>query len=372
LLLDAAFDNIKVGFESSLLIGGGSSMFSSLKRKLNPECYQGQGSRSQHFEGWYFKLVDGTGLFAYAVIPGLFFGREKTQRHAFIQFMIGRELKVHYLRYPLDAFVSRDGRFDIRIGSSRFSSDGISLNLHSDEIDVRGELRFSEPAPWPKTPFSPGIMGWYTWVPFMECRHGIVSMDHAIEGSLEINGSEVDFTGGRGYAEKDWGRSFPEAWVWFQSNHFKSPGTSLAASLAIIPWIRRPFLGFLVGLRHQDRLFRFTTYTGAKTTALRIDGSSVLWFIRQKEWLLEMRVQGSESGWLTAPKTDGMVSRIPESLDSTVEISLSKRDRTEKMLFFNGMGRHAGFEAAGNLDRLAAMAVRQWKLEGSSGFFGGV
>ncbi|MCK7537696.1 MAG: tocopherol cyclase family protein [Marinilabiliales bacterium] len=31
----------------------------------------------------------------------------------------------------------------------------------------------------------------------------------------------ADFSGGRGYIEKDWGHSFPSAYVWMQSNHFQ-------------------------------------------------------------------------------------------------------------------------------------------------------
>ncbi|MEZ4893124.1 MAG: tocopherol cyclase family protein [Saprospiraceae bacterium] len=39
---------------------------------------------------------------------------------------------------------------------------------------------------------------------------------------LTINGEELDFTGGKGYMEKDWGRSFPSAYFWMQTNHFRS------------------------------------------------------------------------------------------------------------------------------------------------------
>lgn len=56
---------------------------------------------------------------------------------------------------------------------------------------------------------SPGIMGWYAWVPTMECYHGVVSLDHAISGKLMIEDQAHDFNGGRGYIEKDWGKSFP-------------------------------------------------------------------------------------------------------------------------------------------------------------------
>ena len=55
----------------------------------------------------------------------------------------------------------------------------------------------------------PGVMGPFSFVPFMECYHGVVNIDHKISGSLMINNEEIDFTDGYGYIEKDWGKSFP-------------------------------------------------------------------------------------------------------------------------------------------------------------------
>ncbi len=53
--------------------------------------------------------------------------------------------------------------------------------------------------------------------PAMECYHGVVSMYHLLSGHLEINGDKVDFSGGKGYIEKDWGRSMPSDWIWIQA-----------------------------------------------------------------------------------------------------------------------------------------------------------
>ena len=91
-------------------------------------------------------------------------------------------------------------------------------------------------------------MGWYSYVPTMECFHGILSMDHELNGHLQINDLAIQFDGGRGYMEKDWGRNFPQNWIWAQSNKFEIPGLSISASLATIPWRGITFPGFIVGL----------------------------------------------------------------------------------------------------------------------------
>ena len=120
-------------------------------------------------------------------------------------------------------------------------------------------------------------MGWYAWVPKMECYHGVLGFDHQITGSLEFNGTELDFTNGRGYIEKDWGVAFPEGYVWMQSNHFNRPRVCLTASIAMIPWLGSAFRGFIVGLWIDRQLYRFATYTGAKTDLIEITDREVIW-----------------------------------------------------------------------------------------------
>ncbi len=58
---------------------------------------------------------------------------------------------------------------------------------------------------------------------------------------LTINGEPMDLTGGRGYIEKDWGTSFPSAWIWMQCNTFDTPDTSFMLSYARIPWMGSHF-----------------------------------------------------------------------------------------------------------------------------------
>jgi len=82
-------------------------------------------------------------------------------------------------------------------------------------------------------------MGIFAYIPKMECSHGVVSMNHGLEGILKINGEEIDFTGGKGYIEKDWGTSFPKQYIWIQCNNFKNQTTRVFSSVADIPFMRK-------------------------------------------------------------------------------------------------------------------------------------
>lgn len=50
-------------------------------------------------------------------------------------------------------------------------------------------------------------MGPFSYIPFMECNHSILSMKSSANGLININDKEIKFNNGIGYIEKDWGYS---------------------------------------------------------------------------------------------------------------------------------------------------------------------
>ncbi|MBK7897070.1 MAG: tocopherol cyclase family protein [Candidatus Promineifilaceae bacterium] len=316
------------------------------KNVLNPAWYHGFGKKRPFFEGWYFKLIDATTQHKYAIIPGVFLSEDP---HAFIQVLNGTTKEAFYHRYPLSQFWAADDRFEVHIGASRFTQNAMSLLIDQPDQKIEADLQFGGGQPWPVTVGSPGIMGWYAWVPTMECYHGVLSFDHAIYGTMRVNGDLLDFHGGRGYIEKDWGQSFPSAWIWLQTNHFEhSPGTSLTASIAMIPWQFTRFRGFIVGLWHGGRLYRFATYTGAKTESLSVAGEQIHWVLTGKTaggiHRLEIIASRGETGILAGPSTVDMGKRVAESLTATATVRLSRLVGGRDEPIFVGNGRFAGLE----------------------------
>jgi hypothetical protein len=322
---------------------------------LNPSCYQGNPKKLPHFEGWYYKLVDQNEQNIFAIIPGIYLSKNIIESHSFIQVFNGSEGKSYNLIYPVENFHSLQSKFDIKISLNHFTSKNILLDIKSNELTFIGELNFENLTPWPVTLLSPGIMGWYAWIPYMECFHGIVSLDHKIEGSLKVNDRKIIMDGGRGYIEKDWGRSFPEAYVWMQSNHFSQAGISFTGSTAIIPWIRKPFHGFIVGLWVDKILYRFATYTGAHITNFEITDNTINWVVKDKNYILEISAKRNNGSTLQAPNIAGMKRRIIESLSSEIALRLSQIKNGNHYLIFEDTGRNAGLEADGKLIKLLEM-----------------
>ena len=335
-----------------------------LDRVTHPEWYHGHYRKPPFFEGWYFKLVSASGKARYAIIPGIFKSEDPEQNHAFVQVLDGVTGQSVYHRFPADAFWAATDRFEIALGGNRFTLHGLSLQLDGPEQAISGEVRFEGIQPWPVSLASPGIMGPFGWLPgnsalAWECNHGVLSLDHGLRGTFTVgrpNASRavIDWTGGRGYIEKDWGAAFPSAWVWTQTNHFtaQAAGTCLTASIATIPVLGSWFRGIIVGLWYQGQLYRFTTYTGVRLECLEVDDRTVTWAMREGAYRLEVQATRAEGGLLRGPDRGSMGVRVPETLSATVEVHLSRLRGRQSETILHDTGRYAGLEVVGELDKL--------------------
>jgi hypothetical protein len=315
----------------------------------HPDEFHGWGMQRRYFEGWYFKLVSADEQHALAIIPGISMA-DNGEKHAFIQVMDGKACTADYHRFVADDFKPSSRSFEVSLGNNVFSGQKLLLDLPQ----IKGEIHFRDTQPWPKMLGAPGIMGWYSFVPFMECNHGVVSLHHQLDGQLSITdaatgvSSMADFSGGKGYMEKDWGRSFPKAYVWMQSNHFNTHDrASLLASVAHIPWLNSHFIGFISGFWLDGKLFKFATYTGARKYLTIHDEQVELIF---KSPTLELRILAIQAAGtaLRSPISGEMTGKIQESLQATIQVELLERGKR----IFEGTGRNAGLEVAGEVQVL--------------------
>lgn len=317
---------------------------------FHPEAFHGHGRSKRYFEGWYVKVVSADQKTRWAVIPGVFLGLDGGVHEAFIQLLDGSTGRSWYHKFDTSKFSASADEFNVTLGKNHFSSKGVTLDLP----ELRGSITFESALdPWPVKPLSPGIMGWFGAVPFMECFHGIVSFGHDLAGDLTVEGKEVSFAGGRGYIEKDWGRAFPSGYVWLHSNHIDSdPEASLIGSVAIIPWIGRPFRGYIVGLKHSGKLHRWTTYNGAKEIELTITDTHVQWQLSSKDGNLTLSADRVRGGLLHAPIRTEMHQRVDETLDAVIHI---KHTDHAGHVLLEGKGLVGAMEVHGDLQRLLAI-----------------
>jgi len=154
---------------------------------MRPLAFHGAGNRGPFFEGWYFKNVSRDGSCCWSIIPGVYIGRDAKDSHSFIQVMNGASGESWYVDFPYDDFLANAEKFNVQIGNNEFSQDRLRIDIEREDFTAIGELAFTGTKPWPVMLLSPGIMGWFAWVPGMECYHGVVSLDHSVQGKLTIN-----------------------------------------------------------------------------------------------------------------------------------------------------------------------------------------
>lgn len=312
---------------------------------FHPEQFQGWSQKQNYFEGWYFKVVNQAEDKAFAFIPGIAI-KSSRENHAFIQVLDGKKRTAHYHKFEAETFNPDPDQFKISISDNHFSEHILQLNLPG----IKADLQFSGNVVWPNRWHSPGIMGPYTFLPFMECYHGIVSMDHVINGQIEVDGEVLDFNNGRGYIEKDWGKSFPSAYIWLQSNHFSNPGISVKVSVAKIPYLGYSFVGFIAGIWLNNQLIQFTTYNQSSLQKSVIDTEKVELVMQNKNHILKIFVRREAATALASPILGLMDGRIEESMKAFVEVNLT--DRKSGKSIFNDVGRNAGLEVAGKIQEI--------------------
>jgi hypothetical protein len=307
-------------------------------RIFHPEIFQGNLKMKRYFEGWYYKHVTRDLKQVWSFIPGI--SLNDKDPHAFIQIINGITGNSEYITYPREDFSWEKNKLFLKIGNSVFTENYININIENEIIKVTGLLKYNNIVKYPKTLLAPGIMGWYSYIPTMECKHGIVSVNHDITGSIKINDNHIDFEGGKGYIEKDWGTSFPEAWLWIQANNFKARDSSFSFSVAKIPWRGKFFIGFIAFLFYNKKFFLFSTYNNSIINEMNHSADSVRLKMKNKNMVLTVTTHKCTFGELRAPVSGQMSRRIKESIDSDVCLSLYDNNN----LLYSDTSKRAGLE----------------------------
>lgn len=283
--------------------------------------------KSPYFEGWYFKQESSNNSLCVIV------GRScdiAGEGKSFIQIIAdGKSVNINY---PLDNFVYLKNRFAIKLGKNYFTEKGIVLDIDDDVIKIKGKIEFGE-----LTELSTSIMGPFEKLPFIECKHTVISMYHSLYGKMTINGQEICFDNGTGYIEGDRGKSFPGKYKWFQCNDFEGKIASVTVAVADIPLIWRKFCGCFAVIYARNRIYRLATYKGAK---IQKDTDNRI-VITQGKYRLCIDYFSEDSGCeLSAPVQGNMSRTIKEGNSCYIRVKFSYDD----FLVFSGESDRCSYE----------------------------
>ncbi len=281
------------------------------------------------FEGVYYKIITSSHK-PLVLIPGFASGKDK---HAFVQVFDG--VDYHYIRYGISEYQKTTS--GIKIGDNHFSIDNVQLNIKDDALTLHGQLKLDSHTPWPAVK---NAMGPFAFISFMECYYDILSFRSTPTGSLTMNGTNIDFTNGRAYLEKNWGKSFPQKWIWGQCQHFDEEGLSLTLSVARIPFLGFHFLGFMSAFSYQGKVYRFTTYNNSRIKEFVNGNENIEIVFTRKKNELRLVCDKSKFVLLNAPRMGNMTAECFETLDAKIELSFYQKGKLQ----IKSVGRPAGLE----------------------------
>lgn len=318
-----------------------------MKKLINPNLFHGKNKKTNFFEGWYYKIINKNGR-TFAFIPGISLGEKNDSSHSFIQVLDGNNIKYDYLSFPKEYFFWNDSPFSITVENSNFNLSNLSVDLNFNGISLNGYLDFHNLKFWEDSFINPGSMGFYNYIPNMECYSHVCAIDGSTSGSITLNGELIDFTDGKVYIEKNWGKSFPTEWLWVQCNSFSTGNASITCSLGEIPFPLRNFRGFLIAVSIGDKFYKFTTMNGSKITLKYLD-NNVEVKAKNRSLLLTFRTFTEKDSFIlcNGPNNGTMAPLVDETL--TGKIFMKLEDIKTGMVLFKDWGDNVGVEYGGNL-----------------------
>ena len=260
------------------------------------------------FYGWYFKCQSEEDTVIFIASSN----RTKDENTGRLQ--IATKDGVWDVDFPGECFLERHG--NIFLADNRFGRNGIRFNITTADLRAKGNLVFSD-----FTPIEYDIMGPFVLVPFMECRHSVMSMRHKVNGRVTFNGRTYEFKDAFGYWEGDRGVSFPTEYLWTQTAFENG---SLMLSVAEIPMAGTNFTGVIGVINYRGKEYRFATYLGAQVKELKNRKIK----ITQGNMTLEAKLM-DRGGKMLSALVEGDMSRvIHESLSCNAAYRLKVDGKT--------------------------------------------
>ena len=305
----------------------------------NPEIFQGEKhikKNVNYFEGWYFKNTNNQNGISF--IPGISITNQ--EKKAFIQVITNSYS--YFVNYSIDNFSFSHNPFYVKIGNNYFSKNNIHIDIEDNEqnLIVYGDIEYSNCLNIKTNFLNPNIMGPFSYVPFMECNHAILSMKNKVNGYINVNDNNIFFNNGTGYIEKDWGCSFPKSYIWCQGNSFKKSNASFMLSIADIPFKIFNFRGIICSLIVNDKEYRFATYNNTKIKKYEVNNDVLNIILKKGQYSLSICSKSNPGFKLIAPVKGKMEKDILESISASIVVTLKRNNK----IIFSDTSLNCGLE----------------------------
>ncbi|HVF33582.1 MAG TPA: tocopherol cyclase family protein [Acidimicrobiales bacterium] len=214
-------------------------------------------------------------------------------------------------------------------------------HLHVDlGPGARLDLRFAGPFRWPLRTAGGGV---FSALPFLGQYWHPHVLDAAVTGEATVGGPDTwSLDGARLYAEKNWGRGFPEFWWWGQAQGFSQLDVTVAFTGGVLQLGPVAVVVGGIVVRLGERVIRLTP----PLVRMAAEAGGGRWFARGRGHGVEVEVRGQgrpEDAHVLpvpVPAERRNVASDWEHLAGRLDVVVRERGR----LLFEGTSHLAGLE----------------------------
>lgn len=302
------------------------------------------------FEGWYLRLTDSTQKRSFATIMTSYTsergGSIDRQNLKGYQALLVDDVNNLGTALKIEEFPERTSQIGAfwqttnRSGISTLTENSVDLRF---EDGTRLQMEIGERKPWSADAGWWGPAGYLTLLKFFPLQWFVASMGSPTKYKLTIPSKNLVLEGeGALHIEKNWGKMFPEAWIWSQAT---SEDNSAHLMLAGGPlhfgplWVNTYLVGYKTG--QLDLEFQAGQLLDTEFTS-KIDACQgrISLLSRNTEYSLLIQAQAPPDtfSFLSTPGPKGYMEKTAiESFRTKIEVTVRKGGQLiERRVFQNG------------------------------------
>jgi tocopherol cyclase len=168
--------------------------------------------------------------------------------------------------------------------------------------------------------------GWLSFLPIFEPGWQILMAHGLASGWIEWNGQRYEFKDAPAYSEKNWGRSFPEKWFWFNCNSFTEE-TDLALTAG---GGKRKVLGIMeevgmIGIHYRGQFYEFVPWNSQVSWHVQPWGRWEMQAINENFKVQIIGTTDLEGTPLRAPTEHGLIFVCRDTMKGVLSLDLQTR-----------------------------------------------
>ena len=237
----------------------------------------------------------------------------------------------------------------LKFGQNVLNNERVVLDLQKVSPAINGCLELNQVIDLNQSFLQPGAMGFYKYLPFMEFYQEVIVLNGVTTGVLQIDGKEVDFTGGNCYLQRQWGSKFPNIWLWAQCTNFDQPNDlTIMIGVARLKVLFNYYTAFVIPVYYNDQLEVFSNYNGGQIAKLYRYKGYVHLIVTQKNKVLDVKIYGRDELECVSSKESHGIRDVYECDQVKIEVKISEQGN----ILWEGTSLGAHIEMGGNTSKL--------------------